>query len=121
MVDVRRGQTSFPMKREEFHARYQELYFDPSFDAEREAIARLEEIAWRNYLQSRKAPRTAKAGPGFADPEYKLSDEWRKTRDALIAAEKKQKAPATKSRVLVIAGASRNDGSCPGEMSKTFR
>ena len=121
MVDVRKGQTSFPMKREEFHARYQELYYDPSFEAEREAIARLEEIAWRNYLQSRKAPRTTKAGPGFADPEYKLSDEWRKTRDALIAAEKKQKDPATKSRVLVIAGASRNDGSCPGEMSKTFR
>ncbi len=121
MVDVRKGQTSFPMKREEFHARYQELYYDPAFDAEREAIARLEEIAWRNYLQSRKAPRTTKAGPGFADPEYKLSDEWRKTRDALIAAEKKQKDPATKSRVLVIAGASRNDGSCPGEMSKTFR
>ena len=121
MVDVRKGQTSFPMKREEFHARYQELYYDPSFDGEREAIARLEEIAWRNYLQSRKAPRTTKAGPGFADPDYKLSDEWRATRDALIAAEKKQGDPATTSRVLVIAGASRNDGSCPGEMSKTFR
>jgi hypothetical protein len=121
MVDVRKGQTSFPMRRAEFHTRYQALYYDTSFDAEREVIARLEEIAWRNYLQSRKAPRTTKAGPGFADPEYRLSDEWRATRDALIAAEKKQKDRATRSRVLVIAGASRNDGSCPGEMSKTFR
>jgi multimeric flavodoxin WrbA len=121
MVDVRKGQTSFPIKREEFHARYQRLFFDPTFDSERGAIARLEEIAWQNYLNSRKAPRTANAGPGFADPEYKLSDEWRKTRDSLIAAERKQKDPTTKSRVLVIAGASRNDGSCPGEMSKTFR
>ena len=121
MVDVRKGQTSFPMKREEFHTRYRALFYDPTFDAEREAIARLEEIAWQNYLQARKAPRTTKAGPGFADPDYKLSDEWRKTRDALIVAEKKQKDKTTKSRVLVVAGASRNDGSCPGENSKTFR
>jgi hypothetical protein len=117
MVEIRKGQTSFPMKREEFRARYREHFYDPSFDTEREAIARLEEIAWQNYLQTRKAPLTTKAGPGFADPEYKLSDEWRKTRDTLIAAEKKQKDKSTKSRVLVIAGASRIDGSCPGEMS----
>lgn len=109
------------MPRAEFRAHYQRLFFDPAFDAEREAIARLEEIAWQNYLKSRKAPRTTQAGPGFADPEYKLSDEWRKTRDALLAAQAKQTDPASKSRVLVIAGAARNDGSCPGEISKTFR
>ncbi len=121
MVEVRKGQTSFPMTREEFHTRYQQFYFDPNFDDERDAIGRLEEIAWQNYLKSRKAPRTTKAGPGFADPEYKLSDEWRATRDALLKAEAKQRDPATKSRVLVIVGASRNDGSCPGEISKSFR
>ena len=121
MVEVRKGQTSFPIAREEFHARYRELFYDPNFDAEREAIARLEEIAWQNYLKSNKAPRTTKAGPGFADPQYKLSDEWRKTRDTLIAVEKKQKDAGTKSRVLMIVGASRNDGSCPGEISKSFR
>jgi hypothetical protein len=32
-----------------------------------------------------------------------------------------QKDPASPSRVLVISGADRNDGSCPGEMSKTYR
>ena len=109
------------MKRADFRAHYQRLFFDPAFDPEREAIARLEEIAWQNYLKSRKAPRTTQAGPGFADPEYKLSEEWRKTCDALLAAQARQKDPASKSRVLVIAGASRNDGSCPGEISKTFR
>jgi len=29
--------------------------------------------------------------------------------------------PATPSRVLLVCGSSRNDGTCPGEMSKTFR
>ena len=69
----------------------------------------------------RKAPRTAKAGPGFADPDFELSVEWLETRDKLIAAEKKQKDPATQSRVLVVCGSSRNDGTCPGEISKTWR
>ena len=32
-----------------------------------------------------------------------------------------QKDPATKSRVLLINGAARNDGTCPGEISKTYR
>jgi len=39
----------------------------------------------------------------------------------LQAAEKRQKDAATRSRVLVICGSSRNDGTCPGEMSKTYR
>jgi multimeric flavodoxin WrbA len=50
-----------------------------------------------------------------------LSVEWSGTRERLRRAEATQRRPATPSRVLVIAGAARNDGSCPGEMSKTFR
>jgi hypothetical protein len=59
--------------------------------------------------------------PEFADPDYQLSVEWSAARERLRAAETRQKNPATRSRVLVIGGADRNDGSCPGEMSKTFR
>ena len=57
------------------------------------------EIAWRNYKDGRKAPVTRKAGPGFADPEYDLSVEWHETRARLLAAEKKQREPATRSRM----------------------
>ena len=109
------------MAREEFAVRFRRNFFDPAFEPEAAAIARLEAIAWEGYKEDRKAPRTAKAGAGFHDPKYELSVEWRQTRDALVAAEKRQKNPRTKSRVLVICGSSRNDGSCPGEMSKTFR
>ncbi|HET7797328.1 MAG TPA: flavodoxin family protein, partial [Nevskia sp.] len=37
------------------------------------------------------------------------------------AAAQRQADPASASRVLVINGATRNDGTCPGEMSKSFR
>jgi multimeric flavodoxin WrbA len=109
------------MSREAFRAHFQRSYFDPAFDGEREAIARLEVIAWDGYSQQRKAPLTEKAGPGFNNPDYDLSIEWRKTRDALIAAEARQKNPVGPSRVLLIIGAARNDGTCPGEASKSFR
>ena len=122
MIKPRTGQAPpWPMPREEFRRRFEQSFYDPAFEREKEAIAKLEAIAWDAYANDRKAPRTSKAGRGFANPDYQLSDEWRATRDALIAAEKVQKDPKTKSRVLVICGSSRNDGSCPGEMSKTFR
>ena len=121
MTQPRKGQAPPQLSREEFGERFRRNFYDPAFEGEREAIARLEAIAWDGYDKDRKAPRTAKAGAGFADPDYDLSIEWRATRDKLIAAEKRQKDPATRSRVLVICGSSRNDGSCPGEMSKTWR
>src|SRR6478735_9807575 len=117
----RKGQAHWPMAREEFRRRFERNFYDPAFDPEKEAIGRLEAIAWDAYKDGRKAPRTAKAGRGFKDPDYELSIEWRETRDRLIAAQKKQRSPATRSRVLVVCGSSRNDGTCPGEMSKTFR
>jgi multimeric flavodoxin WrbA len=118
----RKGQApKWPMPRKEFRVRFMRNFYDPAFEAEREALKRLEAIAWDGYKEDRKAPRTSKAGPGFADPKYDLSDEWRATRDRLIAAEKRQKKKSTRSRVLVICGSSRNDGTCPGEMSKTYR
>ena len=87
----RKGQApEFPMSREEFGERFRRNFYDPAFEKESEAIARLEEIAWNNYKDDHKAPRTHKAGPGFANPDYDLSDEWRAARDRLLAAEKRQ-------------------------------
>jgi multimeric flavodoxin WrbA len=64
---------------------------------------------------------TRKAGPGFADPDYNLSVEWIAAHDAIKAAEAQQKDPSSLSQVLVICASPRNDGTCPGEISKTYR
>jgi multimeric flavodoxin WrbA len=118
---VRKGQTPPPLERVAFGERFRLNFHDPAFRAEDEAIARLEEIAWQAYQQGRKAPRSSPAGPGFADPGYELSDEWRQTRDRLNAAQARQRDPASPSRVLLVCGSPRNDGTCPGERSKTHR
>ena len=119
--EVRKGQWTGLHTREEFRERFRARFFDPAFRAEDASIARLEEIAWQGYTQGRKAPVTRKAGAEFKDPDYDLSVEWYEARNRLVAAQRRWEDPATRSRVLVVCGAPRNDGTCPGEMSKTFR
>jgi len=121
MPKPRKGQAPPQLSRVEFRRRFETNFFDPAFEKAKDAIAELEAIAWEGYAEDRKWPRTKKAGKGFADPKFDLSVEWLETRERLKAAERKQKNPKTKSRVLVICGSSRSDGTCPGEMSKTYR
>lgn len=118
---VRTGQIPHPTPRDVFSQRFNEHFRDPRFDAERESIARLEEIAWKNFDEGRKAPLTRKAGPGFADPDYDLSVDWWNAREAIRRAQERQQDASTPSRVLLVNGSPRNDGTCPGEMSKTWR
>lgn len=121
MTTVRKGQAPAQLSRPEFNKRFRQSFTDPRFDPEREGIARLEEIAWQNYVDGRKAPLTRKAGAEFADPDYDLSVEWIETRNKLLEVAARQQNSASPSRVLVICASARNDGTCPGEISKTFR
>ncbi len=117
----RKGQYPGALPREEFRRRYLERFVDPAFDAEREAIERLERIAYGAYVDGRKAPRQRPAGEGFADPAHELSAEWLATRGRLRDAQARHDDPKAPARVLVIIGSARNDGTCPGEVSKTWR
>ena len=121
VIEIRKGQAPAQLLREEFAARFRAAFIDPAFAAEAESVGRLESIAWGAYSEGRKAPFTQKAGPGYADPDYDLSTEWVATKKRLDDAKLRWASPETKSQVLVICGSARNDGTCPGEMSKTFR
>ena len=121
MIEVRKGQAPAPLERVEFNARFRASYVDPAYRAEDQSIARLEEIAWVAYTEGRKAPITQKAGPGYANPDYDLSSEWAATKERIQEAQQRWADPSGPSRVLLICGSARNDGSCPGEISKSFR
>src|SRR5205085_872591 len=107
---VLKGQAPPMLSRDAFGERFRRAFHDPAFEAQQDAIRRIEVIAWEAYSQERKSPRTRKAGPEFADPDYELSDEWLATRDRLRQAAARQQDPATRSRVLVVCGSPRNDG-----------
>jgi len=121
VIEIRKGQAPARLVRTEFSTRFRATFIDPAFSVEEQAIARLEEIAWEAYTDGRKAPFTQKAGPGYADPDYDLSTEWISTKQRIDAAQLRWADPETPSRVLLICGSARNDGTCPGEISKSFR
>ena len=118
---VRKGQGHWPLSRAEFERRAHDRFVDPRFDVVRAEVNHIVTIAWQNYCDSRKAPLTRRAGPGFADPDYELSEDWLETRGNILAAQMRHDDAKLPHRVLLICAASRNDKTCPGEMSKTFR
>ncbi len=118
---VRKGQAPGKLTRVEFHARFADTLADPAFARDAAALQSVEATAWDGYAHSRKSPVTRAAGAEFSDPTYPASVEWLATRERLLAAEATQRAPATRSRVLVICASPRNDGTCPGEISKSYR
>lgn len=120
-TNVRKGQAPPVLSRKVFHERFMQSFMDPAFKPEAEALARLEAVAWDAYIEGRKAPVTRKAGAGYADPDYDLSVEWLDTKKRLEKAKTNWKKKTTPSRVLLICGSARNDGTCPGEISKTWR
>ncbi|KNZ31892.1 MAG: NADPH-dependent FMN reductase [Methylibium sp. NZG] len=120
-IPIRTGQAPPPLERAAFSARYRASFVDPAFRVEDGAIERLEDIAWQAYAEGRKAPVTHKAGQAYADPDYELSADWLATKQRLDVAQQHWADAGSTSRVLVICGSARNDGTCPGEMSKSFR
>src|SRR5215211_8259966 len=120
-IEVRTGMPEVQLSREEFAMRVRQRFSDPAFDALGAEIEKIIAAAWSGYYDYRKSPRAHPAGPGFADPDYDLSDEWRAASRAVQEAERRQKDPASPSRILLVNGAARSEHTCPGEMSKTFR
>lgn len=121
MIKIRKGQAPAPLSRSAFHERFMQSFVDPAFQVESEALTRVEDIAWDAYSEGRKSPVTRKAGAGYSDPNHDLSVEWLETKAKLEKAQAAWGNAATTSRVLLVCGSSRNDGSCPGEISKTWR
>jgi multimeric flavodoxin WrbA len=120
-VKVRKGMPSVALSKAEFTRRIRERFYDPAFDSLQVEIGKIVDAAWDGYHEYRKSPRTRPAGAGYADPKHELPIEWSATSAAIRRAESEQKSRSAKSRILLVNGSSRNDQTCPGEMSKTFR
>src|SRR5262245_16111232 len=119
-VTVRKGMPSVQLDKEEFKKRFLKRFYDPVFEPLTRELDRIADAAWISYSDYHKAPRTRKAGPGFADPNYEISIEWLEARSNIQAAERRQKSADSPSRVLIVNGSSRNDKTFPGEILKRW-
>jgi multimeric flavodoxin WrbA len=120
-ADIRKGMPSVKLSREEFEARYRSRFIDPAFKPLEREINAIVGAAWDAYSDSRKAPLTRKAGPGFSDPDYDLAIDWLMARAAIEEAQRRHDDRTQAPRILIINGSSRSEHTCPGEMSKTWR
>jgi multimeric flavodoxin WrbA len=118
---VRKEMPGVQLTREQFSQRLRDRFYDPAFEPLQNEIEKIIETAWQAYDNSRKAPRTQKAGPGYADPDYDLAIEWSEASRRVQEAERRQKDPSSPPRILLINGAARSEHTCPGETSKTWR
>ena len=120
-IEVRKGMPDVQLTKAEFEKRFRDRFFDPAFAAKEDALQSIIDIAWNGYDIYRKNPVQRVGGSEFSKSDAKLPVEWLDTRDAIKAAETRQKDPKSKSRILLINGSMRSDQSCPGEMSKSWR
>ncbi|TPL76091.1 flavodoxin family protein [Mesorhizobium sp. B2-3-15] len=118
--EPRKGMPSPRLDEQAFKRRYGEQFNDPAFGPLAADIERITEVAWQAYRDSRKSPRTRKAGRGFADPDYDLAVDWLEARQAIERA-KRMNELGKRRRVLIVNGSPRSEHTCPGEMSKSYR
>ena len=104
----------------EFTRRFTSQFIDPAFAELQTELEAITKAAWDAYSHSRKAPRTQKAGPGYADPDYDLSVDWIAAKAAVDAAQTQHDAAGPR-HVLLINGSARSEHTCPGESSKSWR
>jgi hypothetical protein len=71
---VRTGMPSMQLNKSEFFARARARFYDPTFTTVAPEIEKIIEVAWKNYTEYHKSPRTHRAGRGFSDPEFAFAD-----------------------------------------------
>lgn len=119
--EPRKGMPSPELTREQFRERYLSAFADPAFEPLAAELEKVMAAAWDGYSNGRKAPRTQKAGPGYADPSYDLAIDWIRAKAAIVAAQARHDDKDGPCRVLLINASSRSEHTCPGEMSKSYR
>ncbi|MGO4525223.1 flavodoxin family protein [Microvirga sp. 2MCAF35] len=119
--EARKGTPDPTLDQAEFRKRFLQQFQDPAFDPLGDELQRIADAAWDAYSHHRKSPRTRKAGPGFADPDYDLAVDWIAAKEAIDLAQKRHEDPGAPSRFLLISASSRSEHTCPGEMSKSYR
>ncbi|NBB17367.1 NADPH-dependent FMN reductase [Caulobacter sp. SLTY] len=119
--DPRQGMPDPQLGEAEFRQRFLSAFQDPAFEPLKAELDRVAGAAWDGYSHHRKAPRTRKAGPGYADPDYDLAEDWIAAKAAVDAAQARHEDKDGPPRILLVNGSSRSEHSCPGEMSKSWR
>ena len=87
--EARKGTPDPTLDEGEFRKRFLQQFQDPAYEPLEGELQRIADAAWDAYSHHRKSPKTRKAGPGFADPDYDLSVDWIAAKEAIDLAQKR--------------------------------
>ena len=121
MTKPRTAQAPSPLGRSKFHLQFRRSFLGSAFLEIENALSTIEQVACVSYVDGYKPPIMEKAGTDFADPDYDLSVKWLASSKRRAELDALQKNSLTPSRVLIIYNSARNDGSCLGGVSTTWR
>ena len=102
--EPRTGMPDVHLDEAEFRKRFLNQFADPRFAEASESLDRIATIAFRNYIDGRKAPHSSPAGEGYADPSYELSDQWRAAKAAVDQAQHEFEDPDQPPCILIVNG-----------------
>ena len=83
------GSPSPRLDGDEFRRRFLDQFQDPAYEALAPELTKIKAAAWDAYKNSRKSPRTRKAGVEFAHPDYDLAADWLDARQAIHEAKRR--------------------------------
>jgi multimeric flavodoxin WrbA len=104
-----------------FVRRFKSQFPGGSFAPLAAELDRFAEAAWQEHDAGNKAPRSRKAGPGYADPDYDLSIDWIAAKESIDTAAERHRDPTGPARILLVNASPRTEHTCPGETSKSWR
>ena len=87
-LEARKGSPSPRLDEDEFRRRFLNQFQDPAYEPLTPELTKISAAA----KNSRKSPRTRKAGAEFADPDYNLAADWLDARQAIHEAKRRHGA-----------------------------
>src|SRR5437763_13791997 len=100
-MSPRKGMPSPRLGEGEFRKRFLDQFQDPAFDPLAAELDRVAAAAWDAYAQSRKAPRTRRAGREFVYPDSDIALDWLNVRAAIAAAHPRHDDAASPAVLLL--------------------
>src|SRR3954468_14033235 len=100
----RKGMPEVRLDEAEFKRRFKSQFADPAFVPLARELERIAHAAWDGYANSRKSPRTEKAGAGYADPDYDLAVDWIAAKRAIEKARAEHEDAAQPPCILIVNG-----------------
>ena len=104
-LQARKGMPALKLEKAEFKCRFFLQFEDLAYASLRADLERIGEAAWDAYANSRKSPKTQKAGPGYTDPDYDLSVDWIAGSESIKAARLSEAQAGQHHRKITHAGA----------------